>query len=503
MACTGIPPLEGHLLGEATPVDDTDLSDLGLQARLTLRFLARLVLIGTPLAVVLAATHSVFLLAVAAAVIGLALVVTFPSAGSVRYLGVLLVLAPDPVTVAHLGGSPVSARTLVFALLGGLTVLACLRGRLHIQVPAPLLLTVLALAGFIGAVDNGRTKSLVEFTVLMVLPPVAGAILATDRRLAVELLRGLTAGTLVLIALAIFEAITNHDFLVSATASGTFIRAGHVRTTAGWDYPTTLSAFLCLGGFFVVHVLRTRWAFIGMALGGTLVTAAIITTQARSGLLGLAAGGLTYLLLQRRFGQVMGVLLGLASAVALLMVLPGAAPSSFRDFVGQSLTPGSAANSNVRYRQDLYSDAHAAVAQHPWFGFGYGSGKSVAINELHQYFGKLTDLASLPVSLAVQLGLVGTAATFLFLLLVVFRVIRARELPERLPIAAGLVGCFVAMIGVPVTPPLTWMLLVAGVGWTLTRRDPPSGEPVPLTGAEADDQSAPVSHLWQIPSSSA
>ena len=52
----------------------------------------------------------------------------------------------------------------------------------------------------------------------------------------------------------------------------------------------------------------------------------------------------------------------------------------------------------------LYSDAHAAMTHHPWLGYGYGSGKSVALNELHNYFGTYTDLASLPVSLAVQLG---------------------------------------------------------------------------------------------------
>jgi O-antigen ligase len=338
-------------------------------------------------------------------------------------------------------------------------------------VPSPLMLSDLTLAAVIGALDNGRSKSLLEFAVLMLLPPVVGATLTTDRRLAVELLRGLTVGALLVIGFAIFEGLQNRDYLVSADAALNFVRAGHVRTTAGWDYPTTLSAFLCLSGFFVVHLLRTRWYFIGMAVGGTLVTAAVITTQARSGLLGLAAGGLVYLLLQRRASQVIGALVGLGGVLGLLVMVPGAAPDSFRTFVSESLTPGSAANSNVQYRQDLFADAHTAIAVHPWFGFGYGSGKSVATNELAHYFGNLTDLASLPVSLAVQLGLVGSGCVFLFLLIVVLRVVRARDLPDRLPIASGLIGCFVAMIGVPVTPPLTWMLLLAGVAWTLTAPD--------------------------------
>jgi O-antigen ligase len=425
---------------------------------------------------VLGLVHSLLLAVALAAAIGLAVAVRFPSPSSVCYLGVFAAVTPDTITVFHIGGTPITARTVVFALLGGLTVAAGLRGSLKLRVPGPVLLAGLTLAAVIGTAENGRTKSLLEFVILMLLPPIAGATLATDRRLAVELLRGLTVGTFLVIAFAIFEGVKNHDYLITAANVGTFVRAGHVRTTAGWDYPTTLSAFLCLAGFFVAHLLRTRWGFLGLAAGGTLVTAAVITTQARSGLLGLAAGVAAYLLLQRKASQAIGALLGLGGIIALVLVFPGAAPSSFRTFLSESLTSGSAANSNVVYRQDLYTDAHAAVAVHPWFGFGYGSGNSVATNELGRYFGALTDLASLPVSLAVQVGLVGTACVFLFLLLVVIRTIRARDLPERLPIATGLIASFVAMSGVPVSPPLTWMLLLAGVAWTLTSR---KGRPDP------------------------
>jgi O-antigen ligase len=488
MAFTGIPPHTRQGPVDPTVADDGDLSDVRLQARLTLRFVAQLVFLGGIAVGVLGLVHSTLLAVAVAVVVGAGVAFTFPARGSVRLLGALMAMTPDTIIVAHVGGTPISARTVVFALFGGLTLFAAVRGHLRFRIPMPVLMSVLALAALIGAVDNGRTKSLLEFLVLMLLPPIAGAILATDRRLAVELLRGLTAGTLVVIAFAIFEGLTNHDYLVTSDAAVNFVRAGHVRTTAGWDYPTTLSAFLCLGGFFVVHTLRARWAFIGMAIGGTLVTAAVITTQARSGLLGLAAGAVVYLLLQRKASQGLAVLVGLGSILVLLSVLPGAAPDSFRKFVGQSLTPGSAANSNVKYRQELYTDAHAAVAQHPWFGFGYGSGNSVATNELRRYFGQLTDLASLPVSLAVQIGLVGTAAVFLFLLVVVIRVVRARDLPERIPIAAGLIGCFVAMIGVPVTPPLTWMMLLAGIAWTLTHRDKEQEptDPPPVLGSHDD-----------------
>jgi O-antigen ligase len=332
-----------------------------------------------------------------------------------------------------------------------------------------LLLTALLLAGLVGAVQNDRPRSLFEFGVLIVLPPVAGAILATDRDTALDFVRGLTAGTILLIGVAFTEALRNTNFLVASTVTGSFVRGDHIRTNAGWDYPTMLSAFLCLAGFFVVEALRQRWGFPGLVIGGALVTAAVITTQSRSGLLGLAAGALVYLLLQRRASQALAVVLGLAIAGGLLMVLPGAAPASFRDFVGQSFAQGSTANANVVYRRDLYSAAGRALADHPWFGFGYGSGKSVASNALHAYFGTMTDLASLPVSLAVQLGYVGGLAIGLFLLVVVIRVARTPDLPQRLPVAAGIVGCSGAMLGVPVSPPLTWMLLVAGLGWSMVK----------------------------------
>lgn len=462
--------------GPSSDQDDSDLYDLRLQTTLTLRFLGRLVLQAAVLGAVVGFLHSLTLAIAIGAAIGVALIMRFPSPGSVCYLGAFAAVTPDPITVFHIGGTPISARTVVFALLGGLTVASALRGTLRLRVPAPLLLAGLTFAALIGSAENYRTKSLLEFVILMLLPPIAGATLATERRLAVELLRGMTAGTVLMIAFAIFEALKNHDYLITLVNVGTFVRAGHVRATAGWDYPTTLSAFLCLAGFFVAHMLRARWGFLGLAVGGAVVTAGVITTQARSGLLGLAAGVVAYLLLQRRASQAIGAVVGLGGIIALVLVFPGAAPGSFRTFLSESLTNGSEANANVVYRKELYSDAHAAVSVHPWFGWGYGSGNSVAVNELHNYFGALTDLASLPVSLAVQLGLVGTACVFLFLLVVVIRTIRALDLPQRLPLASGLIASFVAMIGVPVSPPLTWMLLLAGVAWTLTIRPPKPGE---------------------------
>lgn len=440
------------------------------EAGQTLRMFLQLALVGGPCLAIVALLHAPAI-GFALIVVGvILLVMTFPAPGAVRWAGAALVIAPDQLIVTHLGGSPISLRTALFLVIGLITLLATVRRRVRFRVPSPLLLGILALAAVVGALNAGRGRSLLEFSVLIMLPPITGAVIASDRRLATEFLRGLTVGTLGLIVFAFLESVTHKNYLVPADTAVFFVRAGHLRTTAGWDYPTTLSAFLCLAGFFVVQTFRSRWGVLGMVVGGTLVAAALITTQARSGLLGFAAGAMVYLLLQRRASQGLGVLVGLGAIVGLLLALPGAAPQSFRNFVSESFTSGTAANANVHYRQELYSDAKAAMTQHPWVGYGYGAGKSVASNVLGTYFGDLTDLASLPVSLAVQVGLVGAGAAFLFLLLVAVRLARVRDVPGRLPLAAGIVGCFVAMLGVPVTPPFSWMLLLAGIGWSLTQR---------------------------------
>jgi O-antigen ligase len=341
----------------------------------------------------------------------------------------------------------------------------------------------------VGALQNDRFKSLPEFFALIVFPVIVGATLTSDRRVAREFLVGLTSGTLVLCVIGLVEAGFDHVFLVSSTSvyAETFIRAGHVRATAGWAFPTEFSAFLCLTGFFVVEVFQRRWGTTGMIFGGALITAAVIATQSRSGLAGLVAGAVAYLLLQRRLGQGLRVLGALGVAVALLLVVPGAAPESFRRFVGQSLTPGSGANANVTYRQELYHDAAVAMSHHPVFGYGYGSGKSVATNSLHAYFGDLTDLASLPVSISVQLGYAGAITCALLLLGALVRLARRMDAMARLPLAAGIVGSAVAMGGVPLSSPVSVMLLLVGMAWQLTTRSPEgatlqTGHPIAAAG---------------------
>lgn len=435
----------------------------------TLGFTLRLVAIAAPLGALVALAHSRTLIEVAAAVFGLVVLLSFPSPNAVRLLGVALVLTPDAVVVAHVGSSPVSLRDVALVALYAVLVLTVVRGRLRMRVPMPLLMTALLVAAVAGALQNQRPKSLLEFTIVILLPPVAGAVLATDREIALDFLRGATAGTILLVVTAYAESLTNHNYLVTSTALGSFARTGHVRANAGWDYPTMLSAFICLAGFFVVEALQRRWGLFGVVLGGAFVTAGVITTQSRSGLLGLGAGALVYLLLQRQAGQAVKVVFGLGFAAVVLVALPGATPGAFRSFVQQSLTPGSAANANVHYREQLYRDFWPAIAHHPLFGYGYGSGKSVATNQLQFYFGTQTDLASLPVSLGVELGYVGAGAIFLMLIVALAKVASARDLPARLGLGAGLVASAVAMFGVPVSPPLTWMLLVAGLAWSLVR----------------------------------
>jgi O-antigen ligase len=445
----------------------------------TLRYLVRLVLVTAPIGLLLYAAHSTLLDTLIGAVVGLGVLGRFPAPLAVRLTGTLLVLAPDAIIVSHVGGTPLSLRECAFVWFGVVCLVAAVRGALRPGFPAPLLTGVTLLIAVLGAVANDRPKGLVEFTVLVAIPLLAGATIGTDLTIALDFMRGIAAGTLVLVVWALVETTTNHNTLVASTVLGSFVREGHIRSNAGWDYPTMLAAFLCLGGFFVVHLFSQRWRWPGLLLGGVLVTAAVLATQSRAGLFGLAAGAVAYLVLQRRMGQVIRVFGALLAAAAVLLLVPGLAPAGFRSFLSQSFDQGTTANANVQYRQDLYDAAGAAMAHHPIWGYGWGSGKSVATNGLDAYFGSQVDLASLPVSLGVELGYVGAGAIGLLLLLVVVQLTRHRDVPGRLPIGAGLVGCSVAMLGVPVSPPLSWMLLVAALGWSMTRTwrtQPPPGE---------------------------
>ena len=58
----------------------------------------------------------------------------------------------------------------------------------------------------------------------------------------------------------------------------------------------------------------------------------------------------------------------------------------------------------------------------------------------------------------------------------------------RLPLAAGLLGCAVAMSGVPLSSPVTLMLLLVGLGWQLcskTSADDPPEAPALETHSDA------------------
>lgn len=239
----------------------------------SLRFLARLVLVGVPVGLLLYVADSRPLEALVGVVVGLGVLVRFPAPLAVRLLGTTLVLAPDASIVAHPGGTTLSLRECAFVLLALACLAAVLRGALRPGLPAPLLTVVVLLVALLGAVAHDRPKSLAEFAVLVAVPLVAGATIGTDVAVALDFMRGIAAGTLLLVVWALAEALTDHNTFVASTVLGSFVREGHVRSNAGWDYPTMLAAFLCLGGFFVIHLLWERWRWPGLLVGGVLVTA--------------------------------------------------------------------------------------------------------------------------------------------------------------------------------------------------------------------------------------
>ena len=262
MSSTGITPQRASAsVDETMPnLEDDELHDARAQAKLTLRLFLQLVFFGVPTICALALVHTGVLAAAVAIAAGLFLVFSFPSPKGASWAGVALVVAPDLVVVGHLGGSPLSLRSIVIFTVGALALLASMRRRLEFTIPLPLVLGVLCVATIFGTANAGRTGSLAEFAVLTILPPVTGAIIGSDPRTAAAFLRGLTAGAALVMIFALFEALADHNYLVTADAAANFVRAGHIRTTAGWDYPTTLAAFLCLAGFFVVQTLQIAGA---------------------------------------------------------------------------------------------------------------------------------------------------------------------------------------------------------------------------------------------------
>ena len=415
------------------------------------------------------------------------LVVTVARGFGATLLGFLLVLAPDALVVAHVGVLPVTVKLAMYAVALLLVLLGLLSRSITLSVPSVGGLLVLTLAGIVGAAQTGRVRSLPEFFVLVVSPALVGAAMSATGARERRFVRGIVVGAVVTCVVAMVEYVRGHNFLVTSSALGSFQREGSVRANAGWDYPTYLAAFVCLVAFLVIDAFRRRWGLLGAGLGAALALLAVVATQSRSGLLGLAVGGAVYLLVQSNLANRAKVLFGVVIGGSAVFLASGKATGKLQSFVDQSFTQGTEANANVAYRQQLYHDARVAVTEHPWFGYGFGSGKSVATNELHAFFGVHTDLASLPVSIAVQLGLVGLVAAAWVVVRCWAAGFRAGG-AARTGYCAGIAAGLGALTGVPLDSPCYWLFLLCGLAWGHSRREP---DPEPAVVVEEQDTLVP------------
>jgi O-Antigen ligase len=448
--------------------------------------LVRLLLWSTAFGAAALATRSAALVVGVLAV--LYLVVTVARGFGATLLGFLLVLAPDALVVSHVGSLPVTLKLATYGLAFLLVLLGLLSRTVTLSVPSVGGLLVLTLAGIVGAAQTGRVRSLPEFFVLVISPALVGAAMGATGARERRFVRGLVVGAVVTCVLAMVEYVRGHNFLVTSSALGSFQREGTVRANAGWDYPTYLAAFVCLVAFLMIDAFRRRWGLLGAGVGAALALLAVVATQSRSGLLGLAVGGAVYLLVQSGLANRAKVAVGVVIGGSAVFLASGKATGKLQTFVDQSLTQGTEANANVAYRQQLYHDARGAVTEHPWFGYGFGSGKSVATNELQAFFGDHTDLASLPVSMAVQLGLVGLVAAAWVVVRCWAAGFRAGG-AARTSYCAGIAAGLGALSGVPLDSPCYWLFLLCGLAWGRSRRGP-APEPARVDEPETSVPSA-------------
>lgn len=416
---------------------------------------------------VLIATRSALALGLAiGVVVCVILIASFPSPASTRTLAAFLVVAPDLVRLTTVSGFPITARLAVSTLFVAATAVACVRGRLLPRFPAATLWLLILACVVARTVTLSKPSGLEQFVLFVLLPFLAAAAVGSDCAVRANFIGGIAIGSAILVLVALIELVRGQDFLANALQNSTiFVREGKVRVDAGWSYPVAFGAFFSQVLFLIFEWGSGRRLAVRFGLPA-LMLVGIILTQARAALLGLAAGALVYLLLQRSARDAFRVAGLLAALILLGYTLPGSIPREFRAFVSESLTSGSDANANIAYRQEIYHIGGQVIALHPYLGYGYGASENLSKPPLSDYFGGFGDLASLPISLAVDIGLIGAIAFGLAWLRSIWLAFRYRS-ADRGPFyrasIAALVTAAVGSIGVLGVSTLLWMVILAGL----------------------------------------
>jgi O-antigen/teichoic acid export membrane protein/O-antigen ligase len=385
-----------------------------------------------------------------------------PEPRAVSALLTVVVLAPDTVTLTSFGNFSITLRITALIGLSAAVVIATARGKLVPVFPHRTAWILFAGAAVVGTVTADRPRSIIQFALLVVAPFFVGTTLGRSRTTRDAAVNGLIAGALVLSVVALAEFVMNRDFAIGAVDASRFMRVGHVRANAGWSYPVAFGAFMCLSGFFVVEKLSRKFSR-GLLLSLGLIGSAVFVTQSRAAVAGVLVGALIFALSRRSVRRTGAVLVACGLIVALFTVLPMRQAQAFREFAGNSGTAGTTANANVAYRKNIYDVSLNAVRRRPLVGYGYGSTQSIARNDLSAFFGSDTDIASLPLSVLVQVGVVGFLGFYGLIISVAAGLWRDRSGMWNPAALAGVIGSGVAFVAIVGTSVVAMLLLVLGL----------------------------------------
>ena len=387
-----------------------------------------------------------------------------------------LAVFPDSPSVGHIATFIITPRdiALLFALL---MVLGS--GKVPVLKRSSFRRTWLVwfIIVVVGALANHRPQAVPEFVVFLPLPFLLGSILGSTPSGAVGALRGLIAGTLVLVMEGFSEFLMHRNLFPPAVHGLVrFVRAGNTQAAAGWQHPLALGMFLCTVAFIVIDRAARRG--LPLAIVATLFLAGgVFVTEERSPLLGFGAGLLVYLLLQRAVRYRIRVLAVMLAGSVGIAAFPGSGANLFRRFLSSSISSGSASGIDVTGRLILLRLAWSAIKHNPLTGYSYGVIENTqAVGRLSSYLvfrGSLySDIADFPLGIAVDTGLLGLAALVVVLAGTVLILLRARREVGTGPYAglcAGVVAGFVASLGTSAQSSAMMLLFVCGLSVSMAR----------------------------------
>lgn len=371
---------------------------------------------------------------------------------------VLVALLPDTPGVLSLVGYTFGPRAL--AMLSFEAVL-CLWAMSHIRglhLPDRYAWFGLFAAVTLGSLLSHHLAGIPTFMLYVFLPFLCGCIIARNRSAVTGLAKGLAIATVLVSLLAIAEFATKHYFFNPPSDLEQYLRAGMFRARSTFGHPLALGMFVNLGIFVVAVVLWRRRLLAVLAV--IVAAAAIYATVSRSPLIGLAAGASAFVLGQRPMSRRLRAVFVVAVCLA-VVVVPLAARSSYGQYMRLSLMPQTVEAGNVQGRESLLREGLAVALKSPVVGYGFGittSGRSTLISGGGKTF---TDVASYPLSVLVETGVLGFACLGWIVVAGVSRCFRRSDALYT-AVAAGCVGAVFTSLGVTALEVVSLVALVLG-----------------------------------------